>query len=513
MQLSYSKNYVSIYFWQGLSILLGFLSLFVIVPYLSSDKSLYGVYSVCISVTVFLSYADLGFLSAGQKYASEAYSRDESDQEIRLIGFSHFILLFFVLLIAGFFLYLSFSPEILIKDIQPGEQTQISSSLLQILAIFAPVIVIQRTLQTIFSIRLQEYKLQRLTILGNLLKISSVFWFFRQNSYNLVSYFFFVQVVNLLVSLIGIMLAKKLFHYNFISLFSHFRFDKTIFKQTKGLAFSSVFVTLSWILYYEIDSFVIGRMFGASQVAIYAIGFTVLTFFRSVFGVVFSPFSARFNHFIGQGQMEQLQVFYKQVISLTFPIVVLPIIAVEVFANPIVMTWVGSDYSASIPIMRWLVLCNFLAFISYPAGMLLIALKKIKSIYLVNLLMPIIYWGGIWMTYKIWGLESFAIFKFLAFTLSGFIYINVTLKFLGISFMEYLRKLVYPYLFSLSVFVVLLLLGDSLFIEEKNKLNLLYNGMYISFCFCIAFFVSYLTVSGLRGYVNYLIGAFKNKLN
>lgn len=70
MQVSYTKNYIKIDFLQILSILLGFVSMFIVVPYLSSDQTTYGIYSVCISVTIFLSYAYLYFLGAGQKYAA-----------------------------------------------------------------------------------------------------------------------------------------------------------------------------------------------------------------------------------------------------------------------------------------------------------------------------------------------------------------------------------------------------------------------------------------------------------
>ena len=124
--------------------------MFVVVPYLSSDQTTYGIYSVCISITIFLAYADLGFLGAGQKFASECYSRGEREKEIEFVGFSHFILFIIVLLISGIFLYFSFNPDRLISGLSDPEQRNIAKKLLLILAFFSPVVVVQRMLQMIF---------------------------------------------------------------------------------------------------------------------------------------------------------------------------------------------------------------------------------------------------------------------------------------------------------------------------------------------------------------------------
>ena len=105
---------MKIYFWQGAAFVLRFLSMFIVTPYLTQEPSIYGIYAVCMSVTIFLSYADLGFLRAGQKYAAECYARGERAEEMKYIGFGTFVLLVFTLLCASVFFYLGYHPQSLI---------------------------------------------------------------------------------------------------------------------------------------------------------------------------------------------------------------------------------------------------------------------------------------------------------------------------------------------------------------------------------------------------------------
>jgi O-antigen/teichoic acid export membrane protein len=487
------------------------MSLFVVVPYLSSDQTTYGIYSVCVSITVFLSYADLGFLGAGMKYAAESFSRGDRKSEIELVGFSHFILLIFVLILSlGFFL-LSLRPDLLIKGIQPGEQIRIAHSLLLILAVFSPTIIVQRALQMIYGVRLHDYMLQRINIFGSIVKITSVLYFFRHGHYEIVEYFLFIQLISVIVAFLGILQAKRKFDYDFNYLISQVRFSPEIFNKTKALAFSSLFVTVSWILYYELDSFAIGKILGAKQVAIFAIGFTILTFFRSLLGVFFSPFSARFNHFVGAEKHDELKKFYLHLMTISFPVVVFPIAAVVLFARPLVISWVGSEYENSIIIAQMLVLCNVMAFISYPAGMLLVAKEQLKEIYIVSILMPLLYWGGIVLTVNAFGVESFAFFKFIAFLVSGVIYLIISLKFLDITIMNYIRHYILPYASALIVMCIALYFLKNSFVNGKNSIYLLINAMIVFVSVLLAFVVSLLMVSPLRIYFKKILITLQKK--
>src|SRR6478735_188505 len=159
IKTNYTLNYLKIYIWQILSIVLNLGALFIVLPSIAKNKDLYGIYSVCISLTIFLSYADLGFVNAGTKYAAEFYAMQDRLKEKRIIGFAAFILFIFILIFSFIVGAIAIRPEWMFNDIKQ-EDAKVATYLLGTLALFAPITVFQRTLQMIFSIRLEDYILQ-----------------------------------------------------------------------------------------------------------------------------------------------------------------------------------------------------------------------------------------------------------------------------------------------------------------------------------------------------------------
>lgn len=502
MQQSYTKNYIKIYLWQGVSLVLNFLSMFVVIPYLTSDPTTYGIYSICISFSIFLAYADLGFMVAGQKYAAEYFGRGDKEEEIKVIGFTNFILLVFLILFSLGFFVLSRQPELLVKGIDSANQHYIASSLLLILAIFTPTTLLQRLLQMIFGVRMEDFIIQRTNIIGSVFKILSVLWFFREGQYNIVGYFLFTQIVNFLAALISLVIARKRYNYNFRFLFRSIYFNKEAFIKTKGLAFTSLFLTISWILYYELDSVAIGKFLGANQVAIYAIGLTVLSFFRSILGIIFSPFSVRFNHFIGHGDEEGLKSFYLQVVTIMAPVVVFPIIAIAIFAKVIVLTWVGTDYLDSVPVIQFLVYCNVFAFIAYPTNFMLIAKERQKALYFINTLLPFVFWIGIAFTISVLGIKSFAVFKLVAFVFSAFILYKLMIDYLNLNILDSVNKIFFPMLVPILFLIFASFLVRDYLPLEKSKLNLMLVAVIMGIVIVLSFAIQYFVSDNLRGQIN-----------
>lgn len=413
--MDYRKNYIKIYFWQIISVLLGFAALFVVVPYISSNKTIYGIYSVCTSLTIFFSYADLGFLASGVKYAAEYYIKGQHKEEIRIVGFTSFIMVSVFAILALGIIVLGIFPKLLIPALVDGsEQMIIARWLLFTLAVSCPVIIGQRLLNLIFTIRVEDYKFQRINIVGNIIRILSVFFFFGGGRYMIVEYYIFYQAVSLGVVAVALLYARKHYDYGFCEFLSAFRFDREVFDKVKHLTGTALIMTASMILYYELDQVVISNLLGIEAVAIYAVALSVLQLVRTFCSIVYSPYMSRYNHFVGLEDYEGLTHFVRKMILVFAPVLIVPILTLSLMARPFVISWVGSQYFESGILVSFLVLSFIFNFIKDPIGQYFVATERNNILIKNNLLIPIVFWIGVITLVGVINTKAFAIMKFVA---------------------------------------------------------------------------------------------------
>ena len=436
---SYSSNYIKTYFWQGIGILLHLISLFIVIPFITGDKVVYGIYSICISTSMFLSYADLGFVSASLKYAGEFFAKGDLENEVKYYGFSSFILFIFVGLISAIYIGFAVFPDFLIKDISNEKYLEIASNLLFIQAFFAFNTVLQRFVSGVFQVRVEQFVYQRINIIGSILKIFSVFFFFGENKYDIVGYFLFIKIIEFLIQGSSILLISKRYEIPIMEIIKSVRFDKTIYYAVKSLAFGSLFVTVAWVLYYELDIIIIGRWFGPAEVAVFALSFTFIQFFRSISSVVLSPFQSRYNHFIGVNNSNGLRDFVKDIIQLSMPIFVFSVVSILFLADNLVLSWAGSEYLESGLILQLLLFTFIFSFINVPGANVLIALERVKEMYKINFIIVIVYWGGVFLFKDKLGLLAFPLFKLIAGMVSIVFYTNFVVSFLKVTGGEFFK--------------------------------------------------------------------------
>jgi O-antigen/teichoic acid export membrane protein len=493
----YTSNYFKIYIWQTLSILLNLGALFIVLPHLTGNKALYGIYSVCIAATIFLSYIDLGFISAGVKYGAEYFIKGDEVNEKKTIGFSISIFMTLVVVFCLVISFLAFHQGMLFNNIN-AEESAVAKRLLLILAGSSILVVIQRSQQMIFSIRVEDYLFQIFQIVASIFKIGSIFYFFSPGKYDIVGYFFCCQVFSLIALIGADFLSYKRYKMSFISMLPYFRFSKDVYKRTKGLAFGTLFLTISWILYYELDPYVLAKVSDPKTVALYSVGLTLLAFFRSIFGSLFSPFNVRFNHIIGLDDNSSLKGLYSNTITLLLPLIVLPVLASCILANSFILCWIGPGFAASVIAARFLLLSAVWGFISYPTGILLVARREMKLMYVIGTIQPILYWAGIAIFYRFIGFNIFAICTFVVFTNMAVFYTNYSIRFLGINLKTFAKTFLLPAIPSVLVLISLLLMVSPYLPQTKGAFHLItVIGAGVG-AFCISLVVYYFFCAGFK---------------
>lgn len=472
MQKSYKKNFFKIYFWNILSILLNFLSLFIVTPHISSNQVIYGIYSTCFSITFLFNYADLGFVRSGFKFANESYALEKSFDEVRYTSLAILIYSLFISFVSIFLIIASIYPNILIQNMNDYE-INIASKLLLILLLNSIRSVFVKFLQIVLGVRLEQYFFDRLNNIAYLIKIASVYYFFGPDKYDIVGFFLFSQLLMFVPVFISLIFIKKKFHYNFRLFFKLFKFSTKTFNEMKKLALNALYLSILWILFYEIDLIVISRILGKSSLPYYAIGLTLLSFFRSINAIIFSPFSARFNHYYGRKEFKQLRQYFINTIILTLPLLVLPMLSVFILMKPFIFSWVGSDFYDSIIVARFLSICFIWNFISMPISLILTAKQDVKPLYRIGNINLLSFWIGVLLTSSFLGIFAFSLFKFIAFTISAVFWVYYTLKYLKWNLFEFIKKIFLPFLPSLIFLIISLIIIENFLPLEKGSLNLL----------------------------------------
>ncbi|MDC0909685.1 hypothetical protein OAQ20_01005 [Flavobacteriaceae bacterium] len=519
MVVEESKNnfllkYFKIYFWQLIALVTNLGSMFIVLPFLTVNQDLYGIYAIVISLSIFFSYADIGFIYSAQKYAAEFFINNNKLGELKIIGFSIFLtslVIIFISLILGIILN---DPEIVIKGISSNyENFLISKKLFFLLIISAFITIPLKLCQLIFSIRLEEYVMQRINISANIIRLFSIIFLFSNGKYLIVEYFALIQLLNIIVVFICFYIINKKYSIKFKEIITFIKFDKVQFIKSKYLAFSGFYIMIIWILYYELDQIVIGKFLGSSDVAIYAIGFSLLSFIRGLFGILYSPFNHRFNYFTGLKDYDGLKNYYKTIVINLSPIIIGFIASFYLLMDNLVISWVGITFVNSIIIGKILILCNLFAFISYPTSMLLKSLVQLKKFNIFNSLMPIVFFSIIYFHFEETGLVIFAYSKFTVFFLLAIFY--------AIFYKNYIKESIIKIInnFFLSHLIPLLsIIAYSNFIKHflpysKSSINLLIILVAISTCILVYYFVFFLLNKSSRNYffvrINYLLSSFK----
>ncbi len=476
------KNIKSIYIYRIMGLCVSFASIFIVIPFLAEDVSAYAIYAFVGSICFFLTYGDLGFLGAAQKYCAEEVGKGELRNELKYVGFVMAILGVLSFSFSFLMLIVSFKPQILLTELT-GEELYLASNLFFITAIFMPIqVILQRLVMLVLGSRLKEYIAIRFDIVANSLKILIAPLFLTENGYLLDYYLLTSILLSIFSTILSLAFLKYFLSFPVEKLYRYIRFSKQAYRKMKGLAYSSLFSTVLFILYYEMDLIVASQLYSLESVGWYALAFSLMNFVRTLSSIIYSPLLSYVNRLLGKDGKENIKEKFSYIVIVTVPLFMATTTVLVPGSEGLIFQWLGNESLLTSEIFQILLVGIFFFGLVNLGPLVATTLELPKIIYLLGIIPFLSFYLFLFLfefNYPQLGILSIAYAKMISGLLSSLFVVIFLLK-ESIINKEFLYRLLglsclsYMLFISLNYFIPLLLgtLSQGFFMLVVNVLSL-----------------------------------------
>lgn len=337
------------------SVIIGLLYTPVMIRLLGQQE--YGLYNTVSSTISMLSILSLGFNSGYIRYY--ARYRKEGDQEAiyKLNGL--FLVLFSVIggiaLLCGY--YLTTHIHLVFHNGLTEEEYGTAHVLMMLLTVNLAVSFPMSVFQNIISAHERFIFLKSLgilkTVLGPMLTFPLLLMGYR--SIAIVSMTLIVSLITDISYLFYVLRElKQRFYFS--------RFEKNLFRSllifNGFIAVNTVIDQINW----NIDKILLGRFRGTSEVAVYAVGYNLYSYFMMISTAVSGVFTPRIHHIYNahKNNLKQLNDQYTQLFirvgRIQFLILALVASGVYFFGKGFIRLWVGEGYEDAYAVALLLIL-------------------------------------------------------------------------------------------------------------------------------------------------------------
>ena len=482
----FTNRFSKVYIWQFISLIVRMLSLLIVIPIISFDKSVYGIYSLILSIQIFLNYGDFGIFSSVKRFLIEFNDNNHRDFSHlqKFSFFSGFVLwIFFSFLLSIIY----FNPDFLIKDIN-YEEIDLIKDLILICSVNGFALVFQKIVAIYYQINIMDDILKKIQICGNVLIILFAFFLDSYDVFNLKMWYLFssfVQIIVFFIIYINALKRKLIINHYFFTFFNFFNSDliKNVFNFSIPLFVSSI----CWLLFYEFDNFIIGKTLGINQVAIYSASVVFLIVTRSVFGIIFNPINVNAIYAFKKSVKTGGNYISNSFLFL-FLIGIFFCSSLFLFSEDLINYVYGNNYYESVQIVN-ILLFQFLFYpFFYLAGTVLENFFSSKKIIVISIFTVTIYYSLIFFNLDSLSLLKLAIFKIVTFFLISILYFIVLINYLNftkvVSNIFYFFILIFiltffiqNLIFSLK-FILLLLITLIYVIFKRRFFNSIFNNIF-----------------------------------
>ncbi len=477
-------------------------------------QSEYGLYNLVASFIAYLGLLSFGFDNTYMRYYSQ-YRHTESKERVNSLNgmfFTVFSIIGIIAFTCGFIL--SQSPTAVFGDKLQASEIETAKTLMILLSVNIGI-TFPCNLFKIYINANEKFVFAKLLTLAQSVINPFIVLPLLLMGFKSVALIIATLTFTIVTNLISII-------YCFKKLGLRFNFKGFDFKIFKGIAAFSFFIFLGEIvdeINWHLDKFILGRISGTVEVAIYSVAASLSTYFRSFSTSISSVFAPRVNKIValkeGDGALTDLMTKIGRVQFLVLSLAATGFVFCGwEFCN----LWVGDEYSRSYTIALALILPSLIPLIQ-NVGVSILAAKdkhKFRSVaYFIIALFNVVLSIPLGMK---WGGLGCAIGTGISVIVGNGIIINIYYKHIGIdikkfwiSILSLSKGLIIPIAFGIAMRPVL----SGIYAKSTSTLIGLIIILAYIVVFCVVYFISmyFLGMNKFeKGIINKFFGKFKSIL-
>lgn len=327
-------NYIS----KAVQILTGLLYTPVMLQCLGQSE--YGTYQLVYSVISYLSILSLGMTGAYNRFYYRYKTRNEEDNVAKLNGLFIVVFLFISLIsvICGIFMYNNI--EMVLGDKLLEEEMELAGHLM-IYMIFNMALTFPASVFDCYVSANEAFIFQKVLIIlqgimGPFVTLPLLFL-----GYGSVGAVFVTTFLTVLKFIVNVIYSTK-------NLKMRFRLGRIDWKLLKEIVGFSSFIVISQIveiINWNIDNYLLGRMVGATSVAIYGVASQINNLYMQLSTAISSIFSPQINQIVSRNDDgKELNALFIKVGRIQFTVLLFVLLEFGLIGKSFITLWVGTEY-------------------------------------------------------------------------------------------------------------------------------------------------------------------------
>ena len=442
----------------------------------------YGIWVLVQTIITYTSVMDMGLSPAITKYTAEYEAREDHFKIVQIFNtlFVVYVFLCFILFVVVF-LCSGLIIDFFVKPIKIPKET-VSFVLIASTLVFCCNMVF-----SVYSSFLNG--LQRMDVSNKIGSVSSI-----SNCILSIIFLYFGGgikslavaggITSIITSILYMRSCKKVAPY---LTFNPVLFNLKTIKEIWGFSSYGALGNMLAIAQFQSDKLIISYFLGVKNLAMYDVAHRLIFFIWGMCGSIITPIMPAIAHTHAKYGVEKSREVFQTIFKYTSLIVCPLILFVFVFADKLILVWLGTGYENAIPVLRVLSLAFFISVLSGPGGSILTGMGFYKICFYAGVITTILtVFLCLILTIK-FNILGTAIGFMTAYML-GVIYLFIQLQkvFNNFSMTRFVcNSLISPVVTSMFIFLVTNTLVEHFIMNKYIGLMLACVSLLIVYCFII----------------------------